>query len=294
MNDADVSARELAGRFGLSRTARCWRGTCPACGQDAFEVRTGKSGSPRVICYYGCSGAELLPAVQAALCGLWSPPEGSSAGKSGRSDAERTVKALILWSGAKAAPSTPADAYLTGRGLADLAASPALRWRADVAHPEERGRVSAMLALVVDAAGQPVAVHRTYLRSDGTGKANVTPAKASLGPVGGGAIRLDPLAPELVVGEGIETSASAGRVLDLPAWAAVSAGNLARALILPEKVRAVVIAADADGPGRRAADEAARRWRAEGRRVRVATPDLPGQDFNDLLLARGAKGDSHA
>ena len=45
--------------------------------------------------------------------------------------------------------------------------------------------------------------------------------------------------------------------------------------------------------GARAADAAARRWLAEGRRVRVATPDLPGQDFNDLLLARMAKGDSH-
>ena len=293
MNDADVSARELAGRFGLSRTARCWRGACPACGQDAFEVRTGKSGSPRVICYYGCSGAELLPAVQAALCGLWSPPEGSSAGKSRRSDAERTAKALTLWSGAKAAPGTPADAYLTGRGLADLATSPSLRWRGDVAHPEERGRLPAMLALVVDAAGQPVAVHRTYLRTDGSGKANVVPAKASLGPVGGGTIRLDPAAPELVIGEGIETSASAGRLMGLPAWAAVSAGNLARSVVLPDIVRAVVIAADADGPGRRAADEAARRWRAAGRRVRVATPDAPGQDFNDLLRARGTEA-AHA
>lgn len=152
-----------------------------------------------------------------------------------------------------------------------------------------------MLALVVDAAGAPIAVHRTYLRRDGSGKANVTPAKASIGPVRGGAIRLDPVAAELVIGEGIESSASAGRLMALPAWAAISAGNLARALVLPLEVRSVVIAADHDPPngngqrpGPDAADAAARRWRAEGRVVRVATPDLPGSDFNDVLRAREA------
>jgi putative DNA primase/helicase len=76
-------------------------------------------------------------------------------------------------------------------------------------------------------------------------KANVEPAKATLGPLCNGAIRLDPAALETVVGEGIETSASAGLLLGLPAWAAVCAGNLAK-LILPESVRIVTIAADRD------------------------------------------------
>ena len=78
---------------------------------------------------------------------------------------------------------------------------------------------------MVDAAGSPVALHRTYLARDGRGKADADPVRASLGPVWGGAVRLDPVAPELVVGEGIETSASAGRLLGLPAWAATSAGK---------------------------------------------------------------------
>jgi len=67
-------------------------------------------------------------------------------------------------------------------------------------------------------------------------------------------------------------------------------------MVLPPMVRAVVIAADSDGPGRRAAHRAARRWLAEGRAVRIALPDLPGQDFNDVLLARlhGAAEAAHA
>ena len=128
-------------------------------------------------------------------------------------------------------------------------------------------------------------VHRTFLAPDGQ-KADVQPVKASLGPIWGGAIRLDPVAAGLVIGEGIETAASAGLMLGLPAWAAISAGNMASGLVLPPEVRAVVIASDPDTAGRSAARAAAARWRAEGRTVRITTPDTHGEDFNDMLRAR--------
>ena len=108
--------------------------------------------------------------------------------------------------------------------------------------------------------------------------------KSSLGPIWTAAIRLQEAGEELVVGEGVETAASAGLMLGLPAWAAISAGNMAAALVLPASVRVVTIAADPDAPGQRAARDAATRWRAEGRTVRIAMPDKPGQDFNDLLV----------
>ena len=108
----------------------------------------------------------------------------------------------------------------------------------------------------------------------------------SKGPLAGGAIRLYPIAPELVIAEGIETAASAGRLMGLPAWVAVAAGNLQRTLALPPEVRSVVVAGDPDPAGRTAAEGAARRRRAEGRRVRIAMPDTPPQDFNDVLASR--------
>jgi hypothetical protein len=52
-----------------------------------------------------------------------------------------------------------------------------------------------------------VAVHRTFLSAAGCGKAKVPNPKCSLGPVGGGAVRLAPAGPKLVVAEGIEKSA---------------------------------------------------------------------------------------
>jgi hypothetical protein len=149
-----------------------------------------------------------------------------------------------------------------------------------------------MIACVTDATGQIVAVHRTYLCRDGTGKAGLKPQRASLGPIWHGAVRLDPVSgdAELVVAEGIETAASAGCLTDLPARAAISAGNLGKGLLLPPQVRRVVIAADPDDTGRDAAREAWFRWWAEGRAVRIAMPNHDGCDSNDLLVARYTHG----
>ncbi len=80
---------------------------------------------------------------------------------------------------------------------------------------------------------------------------------------------------------------------DLPAWAALSAGNMAE-LILPERIREVLILPDRDEPregGRRpgleAAHALARRLRAEGRTAEVRWA-ISGKDANDVLRARRA------
>ena len=281
---------DLAARLGLRRQARSWRGTCPACGYaGTFSLRPGRGDRVLFACASCGDRDSIVDAVRRVAGGEVLPQR--TAEDHGDAQARRDRKqaaALRMWNGSGPAPSTIADTYLTGRALPGLAASPALRFRLEVPHPEG-GTLPAMVALVVDMNGNPMAIHRTYLRRDGCGKADVEPPKATLGPVWGGAIRLDPVAPAMVIGEGIETSASAGRLIRLPAWAAVSAGNLARGLVLPPEVRSVVIAADADEAGERAARDAALRWARDGRRVRIARPDQAGRDFNDVL-----RGGDHA
>jgi putative DNA primase/helicase len=272
-------APDLAARLRLHRSGRSLRGTCPACGYADALCITEKGG--RNLAW--CASCQDQTAVFAALRGVgegWTPPERRDDATEREAEQKRQDAALRLWRGSEAATNTPADAYLSSRALAGLAASAALRYRGDCGHPDDRARHPAMIALVVDCAEKPIAVHRTFLTRDGR-KASVVPVKASKGPVWGGAIRLDPVAPELVIGEGIETSASAGRLLNLPAWAALSAGSLATDLILPMAVRAVVIAADPDAPGEQAANAAAKRWQAEGRHVRIARPTGAG-DFKRL------------
>ena len=117
----------------------------------------------------------------------------------------------------------------------------------------------------------PLAIHRTFLARDGGGKAPVDPAKMMLGPCRGGAVRLAQPDALLMVGEGIETCLAAMQATGNPAWAALSTSGL-RALDLPRDVRDVIVLADGDEPGEAAAQDCARRWKREGRRVRIARP----------------------
>ena len=195
-----------------------------------------------------------------------------------------------FWFMCDAAPGSLVGRYLARRGLPYLVRHPHIRFRANCSHPSGI-YLPAMVALIHDAVGDIAAVHRTYLGPEGA-KAAVDPPKASMGSVAGGAIRLDPAGPEMVVGEGMETAASAGFLLQRPAWSAIACGNLAESMVLPAIVEHVIIAVDHDEPGRRAAARAARRWRKEGRRVSSFQPDQPGQDFNALMMQ--GRGFAHA
>lgn len=142
-----------------------------------------------------------------------------------------------------------------------------------------------MVALVVHGVDDmPVGIHRTFLAHDGTGKAPVDPNKMMLGPCRGGAVRLTAAGNIVMIGEGVETCLSAMQATGIPTWAALSTAGL-RTLDLPDDVREVIVLADGDEPGDAAASNCARRWKREGRRVRIASPPR-GMDFNDLLMGR--------
>ena len=282
------TARDLAGRLDMKRSGRSWRGNCPACGYaGTFSVREGQGG--RAL--YWCASCQDREGLSRAIGGgtVTSLPPIDRAGEA-EAKARKQDRALALWSGAGPTEGTRVALYLVRRGLVSLVGSPVLRYRAMTPHPAGEGTCSAMLALVVDAAGSPMAIHRTYLGSDGR-KAAVDPVKASLGPIWAGAIRLSPHDPDkpLVIGEGIETAASAGILLGWPAWSAVACGNMGKGLVLPRDVRRVCIAADPGEPGRKAARDAWLRWKAEGRDVTIATPTGDG-DFNDLLCQEASHG----
>lgn len=276
-----MSAMSLIERLGLRRSGREWRGTCPACGYPAaFVLGVGKAGRVLGWCASCQDRGSIARAIYAAtVAGL--PKVSREQGTDAR--LRQRNRAIALWNGSGPVEDTRVVDYLNRRGLGFVIGSSALRYRADISHPAGGGVYSAMIALVADAAGMPMAVHRTYLAPDGR-KADVDPVKASLGPVWGGAIRLSPHDPDkpLVIGEGIETAASAGILFGWPAWSAVSCGNMGKGLVLPREVRRVCIAADPGEPGRKAALEARFRWKAEGRDVTIATPTGDG-DFNDVL-----------
>ena len=274
------------------KTGNGWVACCPAHDDrvPSLAISEAKDGRVLLCCHAGCAQNQVIDALRSL--GLW--------GKNGRqnyrrrsfnsnrqnnsrperSDADKTDYALRIWQATIPSTGTLVETYLKSRRL-HLQLPATLRFRAALKH-HAGGFWPAMVALVSRGPDDiPLAVHRTFLARDGSGKAPVEPQKMMLGPCRGGAVRLGAPADLLMVGEGIETCLAAMQATGNPAWAALSTSGL-KALHLPEAVREVIVLADGDDPGEAAARECALRWQREGRRVRIARPPR-GQDFNDML-----------
>jgi hypothetical protein len=214
-------------------------------------------------------------------------------------------QAQALWLAAQEIAGTPADLYLSGRGirLAALGAMPrALRFHPALFNAETKSDLPAMVAAIADAAGKHIATHRTYLQPDGKGgwrKAALRTAKTVLGSYAGGFIRLSRGASgkpwgelrgtdTVAMAEGIENALSVAMLV--PEWrcaAAVAVANMG-AIDLPDACRDLVVCADNDAPDSAAVvtlQNALVRLAASGRRVRVARPDPGIKDWNDQLRA---------
>jgi putative DNA primase/helicase len=286
--NAEAIAKALCGR----RAGAVWMARCPAHDdrEPSLSIRDGDQGRVLIHCFAGCDQRDVIATLRAR--GLWETTRrtlGRFAGKHQNRipdgpDGEalkRTEAALAIWQASQPAEGTLVASYLRSRGLT-TSLPPAIRF-----HPRLRHATGAswpaMVALVTRGSdGAPVAIHRTFLTRDGGGKAPVDPAKMMLGPCRGGVVRLADPSAVLMVGEGIETVLSAMQATGNAGWAALSTSGL-RSLDLPPAVRDVILLADGDDPGEAAVLEAARRWKREGRRVRIARPPK-GVDFNDLLL----------
>jgi putative DNA primase/helicase len=201
--------------------------------------------------------------------------------RAGRAKASATARlAIELWREASPIADTPAARYLEGRGIV-APHPPALRFHPRC--PDGPFKRPALIAArtLLDAPDRAVSIQRTFLRNDGGGKANTPDAKKTLGACKGGGVVLGVIGDELVIAEGVETALSASVIFAMPAVATLGT-SFTRGLVVPERVRRVLIAADNDEPGLHAAQALAARLRKEGRDVRIETPPSAFKDFNDL------------
>lgn len=150
----------------------------------------------------------------------------------------------------------------------------------------------AMAAIFQDPSGEAVGVLRTYLDSDGDGKADVAePKKCKAirkGATMGAAIRLHEAGDVLGVAEGIETAEAVFEATGVPTWATCAANRLEK-VVVPEGVAEVQIWADNDsgGAGQVAAGKLAKRLVGEGIRVKVLLPPEVDKDWLDVLVEEG-------
>lgn len=291
MREVERITRALRGRwFGRYGIARC-----PAHGDKHPSLSLAAGDGDRLLarCHAGCSFPDVLDALRGLglVEGIsnYSPPTREELERIRQAEeeqaAKREARATACWQEAMPISGTIAETYLRHRGIS-CALPATLRFHPECWHPSGV-RLPAMVALVERAAR--LAVHRTYLSAGGMGKADAEPAKAMLGTVAGGAVRVFNGGDRLVVCEGIETGLSlASGLLSFPVtiWAALSTSGMKR-LNLPEKPGRLTVATDGDRAGRQAGDELATRATAHGWQVSLL-PAPDGRDWNDILYMKGA------
>jgi hypothetical protein len=206
--------------------------------------------------------------------------------------ARRRQRAIELWNDGKPCRNSPIEDYLYyTRGLGDwLDTIPHLdmvfRYHPNCPFGEER--LPCMLALVREIrTDAPVAVHRTAVTLD---KYPRRIGRMSLGPTGGGAIKISPdfeVHSGLLIGEGIETVLAASKVLNFkPVWSIIDKGNLAKFPILAGiETLTIAVDNDASGDGQKAAAECVKRQMEAGIEVITARTNF-AKDFNDVVVGR--------
>lgn len=224
-----------------------------------------------------------LTGATTAPSGLWTaaPPRPSPR--------SRIAVAQALW--AEALPLAKGDLcfrYFRHRGLRLGSAPEDLRRHpsAPVSVFRQTGPTwPALIAAIRAPDGAISAVEIAYLDPDGqTARRLRLPRKTVGSAPAGVAVRLSSPDAEMVVAEGLATTLSAMARFDLPGWALLSAGNLAR-WSLPAGVRRVIIAGDLGPAGEAAATRLAARLRAMGTAAEVRLPPAPFGDWNEVEAA---------
>jgi putative DNA primase/helicase len=206
---------------------------------------------------------------------------------------ERHVRADLnrLWiSGRPVRPDDPTGRFHRSRGIILDAYPPVLRTALGVRyHNDDASSIwPAMLAMVVDPAGKPVTIHRTYLTADGS-KAPVEKPRKVYSKLGKSyAVRLTPPARVMGVAEGTETALSASILFKVPCWSALCANGLESFEPPPEAERLLIFGDnDEKHAGQSAAYALAARLSSR-LEVEVHIPEKPGRDWNDVLVERGS------
>lgn len=279
----------VAASIKLQRAGREWKACCPF-HPDRSPSFTIFDGGQRFHCF-GCGAdGDVLDFVRklhcvdlreaAAMLDGGHLPVVFQPALPPRPDRDTTVDAQVIWRAAGPIAGTPAETYLRNRGI-HYPLPFCLRF-ARLRYPGVADELPCLVALVISGDDKIGGIQRTFVREDGSGKADVKTAKLSLGRIAGGAIRLAPAGEGLIVTGGLEDGLTLHQDLQQPVWAVTGEGNMT-SLTLPWGVRNIVIGADGDESGEAHAQRAAEAYAGQNRSVRIIRP-MPGyKDFNAEL-----------
>ena len=195
--------------------------------------------------------------------------------------------ARAQWKEAVPVENTPAETYLRRRGIT-CPIPKSVRFGIvplwiDLTTGKKARALPALIAACQGADGSVAGIQRIFLQPNGH-KAPLPQPKLSLGSIRGGALRLAAEAPEMIVCEGPEDGLTLQQMLpNIPVWVALGSGNIPH-MELPPGVRRILVAGDNNSAGRKAAQDACKAFRSQGRQSTTIFPDAAYGDFNDELL----------
>jgi len=237
-------------------------------------------------CFAGCDQQSVLAAL--AREGFEAPALFAGSATTNEPESTSTRKpsavAVRIWRDAQPLRASPAKAYLESRGI--LAASPALRFHPRTPlGPKGRARFLPAMIAAVSLDEGPIAIHRTFLSTEASGKAAFEKPKRALGALGEAAVRLfAPVSGKLGLAEGVESAMSAYALTGIPVWATL--GNERFGLVsVPESVTELHLFVDHDAGGELAASRGLAAYAREGRTIHVRKPSSRDTDWNDELTA---------
>jgi hypothetical protein len=291
-----VSLRPIVRALGGDLYAGGRRANVPAPGHSHHDRSVSlllQGGRVVVHTFNGTDWQDVLADLRArGLVDAAGAPRGGGRGGDARDDpshSARLAAARRLWSETRPIDGTLSARHARLRGIV-RALPDALRH-----HPAAplavyiacRHTRPALVAAIVDPAGELQAIELTYLAPNGRRAIGLRLPRKTIGLVPpGSAVRLDPPGSELLVGEGVFTTLSASEVFGLPGWALTSTRNL-RAWSPPDGVRRVLIAADRGRDGERSAEILRGRLAWAGLAAVIRLPPPPHGDWNEAAAPAG-------
>jgi hypothetical protein len=249
----------------------------------SLSIRLSADGRLTVHSWSGDSWQNCSDYVRTKL-GLaddWRPNNTLSHDNTGDDGTRRKKAALKIWADCIDPRGTQVETYLRdhrGLKLPDEIAYSVIRFRAGLYYDGQY--LPALVALLRDIkSDEPVGIHRTFLHRYDATKID----RRMLGIAKSAAIKFDPMASSLVIGEGIETVLAAREAGFRPAWALGSAGAVGRFPIL-RGVRELIMLLENDATSRRNVSLCLQRYRDAGRTAKVIQSNV-GSDFNDAWRA---------
>ena len=192
-----IDAREITLSLGGKWYRKYGSAPCPICqsgrakAQNALTIADGRNGNLVLDCKKSaCNFLDILAAAGITAGSYISPGPETIAKREAEQIKEakkRAAQAMAVWSEALPIDGTVAETYLRGRAIT-CQLPKSLRFHPDCWHSATAKRYPAMVAAVQG--NQLAAVHRTYLKTDGSGKADIEPAKMMLGATKRAAVRL--------------------------------------------------------------------------------------------------------